>query len=171
MSAESESESVPDDGIDPAPVHEGLTDDARASLSAAMASTPENHPDAVKVHAAARKMGNRRDYTPGPWMVAGETIYAERNGLYELLLTARRCSLPDPGEVDANLRLAAAAPELFEVLAPLMDRDWFKDGERGIVVISLDADKVRAALLKATGKAPTGEPHSESADHNEGGAS
>lgn len=39
--------------------------------------------------------------------------------------------------------------ELLDCLIHLTERDWFKEGLSGYVACSLDADKVRAAVLNA----------------------
>lgn len=59
-----------------------------------------------------------------------------------------------PEMVESNARLIVAAPDLLACLIHLAERDWFKDPDyhNEHVICALDADKVRAAIAKATGK-------------------
>ncbi len=56
---------------------------------------------------------------------------------------------------EATAHLLAAAPDLLECIIHLSERDWFKDGyngRNGFVTCSMPAEKVRAAILRATAK-------------------
>lgn len=96
-------------------------------------------------------------YTPGPW-----SIDTYRPGDKELFISDAGatididdCTVEERAERFANADLIAAAPDLLEALIHLAEKEWFKDptftGKH--VICGLDSDKVRNAILKATGAA------------------
>ena len=70
------------------------------------------------------------EHTPGPWQVTGPNIRSDNHidGTGALLLLPGpmfHAYTPDPEEQSANLKLAAAAPEMLMALQALLD--WFGD--------------------------------------------
>lgn len=93
-------------------------------------------------------------WTPGPWIVVNEVIRgapSQRSGFRRLVATTW------DGAHKANARLIAAAPELAEALAALLERyvdlincgdcgNWDPETEQQVIA-------ARAALRKARGEA------------------
>jgi hypothetical protein len=111
----------------------------------------------------------RTGHTPGPWKVIHESVF--NRDVSEKLFDARCCSIADPEVVDANLALAAAAPDLLRALEaalPSVRREanaawksanttsvserfrWTQEAER----LDKIAEDGRAALAKAKGNTP-----------------
>ena len=90
-----------------------------------------------------REMSYEFRGTPGPWVVSHDgpslPIVIERDGA----LVIGGCSYQDSME-EANARLIAAAPELFEALNELL-------GHVSSVQVGSVYDEAQAALAKATG--------------------
>ena len=108
----------------------------------------------------------RSQHAPGPWTIefpriAGDfptlsdgTPYVEISGGCGYA-GGRNPGFQITGYMDEeSASLISAAPDLIDCLIHLVDSDWFGDGEAGQVVCSLDAGKVRAALLKALNISP-----------------
>ena len=108
-------------------------------------------------------------HTPGPWAILSESrgaIVTARDGCYDVAIVR------DIGNEDnkANARLIAAAPELLQALADLLeaadsmcgtfgcirgdtpeDADTFIHDEWAEAFLKERADSARAAIAKATG--------------------
>ena len=88
-------------------------------------------------------------YTQGPWRVTGKSIRSDNHidGEGALLLNAGPMFYeytPDPEEQNANLQLAASAPDLLECLQNLVDR--------GLIVNDNDHyEECITAIARATG--------------------
>lgn len=108
-------------------------------------------------------------WTPGPWTRAGSLVYANRpqdGGTICQVSEVRHSHLvqhkepilgsADGAEIYANARLIAAAPELYEALAGLLDVLSEYVGWRNTAAHepreTAAEDKARAALAKARGK-------------------
>lgn len=105
-------------------------------------------------------------HTPGPWRIegpcsgfsaisgpAGELIFGLAAGIGEEQRSAEEC--------EANANLIAAAPDLYEALAKILDgvEDEFDpaDGVDGVVLLPLyesDIRRARAAIAKVSGGQP-----------------
>ena len=93
-------------------------------------------------------------FTPGPWQYLRSPSGPIRVGPSHNC-TVAVAPFPPAGDQEANVRLIAAAPELFEALDEML-REFgvdghgaeFKDGECRVV------DRARAALAAATGERP-----------------
>lgn len=84
-------------------------------------------------------------FTKAPWFVAGKTGFVNQIEIAPAICTAYGAG----EELEANARLIAAAPELFEALRMIAARD----AHRGTVLLDVEEmDIVRAALAKATGE-------------------
>jgi len=95
-------------------------------------------------------------FTAGPWRLrphigGGLMLFPDDNSCAWMAI------LPSATENDrADAALISAAPELFECLAHLMERDWFNNPDftgtspDAEVICGLDFRKVKAALKKAT---------------------
>ena len=93
-------------------------------------------------------------HTPGPWLKEGHTVYALTenargqacNRFSLFVQSARQEHEAQGSELDANARLAAAAPELLEAVERLC-------GSLGVMVTDPDNDADilfgRAAIAKA----------------------
>lgn len=98
-------------------------------------------------------------HTPGPWeMTRGynPTIVADKTTLVTGI-HARRDSIGGMqiGEIDANARLIAAAPELLAALEAFLRAPSLGSSRQGSVTLevqSFNLDAARAAIAKATGK-------------------
>ena len=87
-------------------------------------------------------------FTPGPWHVAnGVQVRSERDQIAKVWMMRN-------GEGNANARLIAAAPELYEALQlALLGLDAYCVEKGPLFLASaLAADKARAALAKARGE-------------------
>lgn len=90
-------------------------------------------------------------FTPGPWLIEpqGERArghwLADNAGAYVALACSRDNSRD---EEDANARLIAAAPELYEALA--LAAEWI--AEDGASLSEVAEAKIYAALAKARGE-------------------
>jgi hypothetical protein len=116
-----------DEFIDDQPPVGTLTDEARASLAAAIADTPADHPDKVK-------------HTPGPWQIDGSSIcqqYGDRRVAWLTIPEQEKRQ-----EWQANARLIAAAPCLLEAL-----QDMVSDHEH---ISHSTLEFACAAIAKAT---------------------
>jgi hypothetical protein len=98
-------------------------------------------------------------HTPSPWVAKGIHVvmsdgfqFKQQTPIGEgaCIQTQQR----NQERREANARLLAAAPDLLDCIIHLANRDWFREGETGEVICGLDADKVRAAIAKATGEEP-----------------
>ena len=91
-------------------------------------------------------------HTPGPWVISPDSITTvmEVGPLKRFIAHATdlsvKCSSKEYDERDANARLIAAAPELYELLIEAMD------GTKGSHTVMWQ-EKRRAAIAKATGAA------------------
>lgn len=115
-------------------------------------------------------------HTPGPWLVfdhycgrdpetAGEYAGTRLIGLgqYDTIAEVRQGSDDVPGDVDANARLIAAAPELLSECEDALDTFeklrafWVEEGSAGrfqlIKVADAHIADLRAAIASATGGA------------------
>lgn len=92
-------------------------------------------------------------HTPGPWLREGNTIYTLthsgwRKGVEQLCnrfaahVAAYHVDC-QPEEMEANVQLMAAAPDLLEALKGFID---------GAEAMGWYTDKARAAIAKATGE-------------------
>jgi 4-aminobutyrate aminotransferase-like enzyme len=88
-------------------------------------------------------------HTPGPWMESSFEVWSPLNGkrFGKVVANLRRAEAPDD-EARANARLIAAAPDLLEVAAMVLETI---DGG-GPVVTFQEAHiaQLRAAIAKAT---------------------
>ena len=88
-------------------------------------------------------------HTPGPWMESSFEVWSPLNGkrFGKVVANLRRAEAPDD-EARANARLIAAAPDLLEVAAMVLETI---DGG-GPVVTFQDTHiaQLRAAIAKAT---------------------
>lgn len=99
-------------------------------------------------------------HTKGPWTYTANswqytTIYSpDGKAICTLDLEDWEVTEENQSELEKKQEevaaLIAAAPELLNCLLHLQDRDWYRDGVTGDVTCILDADKVRAAIQKAT---------------------
>lgn len=87
-------------------------------------------------------------HTPGPWQIAGRTVYAlnhDGSGRFSATVCAVGPSSASENEVGATAHLIVAAPDLYDIL-------------RGIVTLNgsrIDADLLaaaQAAVEKAEGR-------------------
>ena len=93
----------------------------------------------------------RAGFTPGPWHVAGCNYINSQAGGFSV---AQTVDLPgqDENEAQANARLIASAPELYEQ-CKLFERvivELLMQGETGV---DYELEKVREVLAKADGGA------------------
>jgi hypothetical protein len=90
-------------------------------------------------------------HTPGPWAYEFGAVYgADEDGIsIRLLLADRGEESTSPTERDRNLQLAAAAPEMLEVLSALCAIQESGD----VASWAGEWDKARAIIAKATGSA------------------
>lgn len=86
-------------------------------------------------------MSEKTQYTPGPWAWSGAQLLAERDRHSETVLIAAQF---EPSDADA--RLIAAAPEMFEALKHALSTMENVDGENDC---SKSIAVVEAALSKA----------------------
>ena len=87
-------------------------------------------------------------HTPGPWEMRGP---CEIKGNYSVIHNGPLFYVGDagePGDGEANARLAAAAPELLETLREL-EQAVTDEGVRGMNTL---LSKARAIIAKATGQ-------------------
>ena len=86
------------------------------------------------------------NYTPGPWVVKGQSIQAIDHSLYFSIASAKSTKLTTEGNL-ANARLIAAAPDLLYIAS------WIeKECEEGDGTIPDGLyNAARAAIKKATG--------------------
>ncbi len=104
--------------------------------------------DNVKITTLARENEVRAAFTPGPWFVETEQTADGSNLLVidkENWRTVADCDGGTMGQhsveqAEANARLIAAAPELYEALGALVDNDYVRHE---------DMERARAALAKA----------------------
>jgi hypothetical protein len=104
-------------------------------------------------------MSTETKWTPGPWSVEGETVYAltDTGGQNRFWCSVQSVRRADEGEasdaeVRANAHLIAAAPDLYAALAALMN-------EHGALTGSKECDSAaeklaRLALSRARGETP-----------------
>ena len=98
------------------------------------------------------------EHTPGPWQVTGPNIRSDNHidGTGALLLLPGpmfHAYEPDPEEQSANLKLAAAAPEMLMALQALLD--WFggnRNDWAGWEGVDEVLDQAEAAIAQATEK-------------------
>lgn len=96
-------------------------------------------------------------HTPGPWLVSRSTVYALTedalgrtvNRFTAIVQSAHQPHEAATGELEANARLMAAAPELLESLKALAD---FVDAYHRSVDASGYLDEAFAAIAKAEGE-------------------
>lgn len=98
-------------------------------------------------------MQNETKFTPGPWFTKREgwsTVYVEARIDGGMIQEVAACGPTDAGQdqQQANARLIAAAPDLYEALESLVD-EVTNHGEADGAIL----DSARAALTKARGEA------------------
>ena len=94
-------------------------------------------------------------HTPGPWEVTGSNIRSDNHidGTGALLLAAGpmfHAYEPDPEEQSANLKLAAAAPDLLAALVDLVEQIASYDHLYGANSCAIDPEQAKQAIAKAT---------------------
>lgn len=87
------------------------------------------------------------NYTPGPWVVKGQSIKAIDHSLYFSIASAKSTKLTTEGNL-ANARLIAAAPDLLDALQRVMRH--IPDNAGG-ASLSDDMHRAKKAIEKATG--------------------
>lgn len=106
----------------------------------------------------AREPGMTGDYTPGPWLIVGQSIFAITAD--DRWIATFGDGYPVGPESEANARLISAAPELFEALAGLVLRTidyepcWCQEVtiEHFFEYVHEErCARARAAIAKATG--------------------
>lgn len=94
----------------------------------------------------------KANHTPGPWEMRGP---CEITGRYSVTHNGPLFYVGDagePGDGEANARLAASAPELLEALLSIAEHAReFADLEDSETMVARMTDKARAAIAKATG--------------------
>ena len=103
-------------------------------------------------------MEQKAAHTPGPWncnrsSASGYDIVCSENSPTDVCVISRRDKTT--GEIDANARLIAAAPELLEALrefVSLMPSAEGLGGHAPIGAFQIVADLARAAIAKAEGR-------------------
>jgi hypothetical protein len=90
-------------------------------------------------------------HTAGPWSVVGDRIISKAT--YDTIASIgwpsnRSCTISDSGVTEANARLLAAAPELFDACAAV----WSALADTDEAYLLKVADECRAAIAKATGQ-------------------
>ena len=102
-------------------------------------------------------------FTPGPWRVVGATIRGDGRGTRCDYLTVARATsnetsgydCPPPQVAEANARLIAAAPELFDALKLLVLAYESDAGtEHDECLLEESHKRSVAALAKAEGRTP-----------------
>lgn len=87
-------------------------------------------------------------HTPGPWMIAGKTVYALNEDGYNRFSALVQDAHTKESELVANARLIAAAPELLEALQMLTDHvNRYIYGDDDVLV-----SNARYAIRKALGE-------------------
>ena len=91
----------------------------------------------------------KQAHTPEPWSIVGGagTAYTLVQVVADNATIADLHDMDMVGEMDANARLIAAAPELLELAQDVLDLDYFSDYE-------LLADKARALIARIQGETP-----------------
>lgn len=112
-------------------------------------------------------------HTPGPWAVNyNRAVVAEDDGtMVASVLTVDPDAEPCDPTANANARLIAAAPELFEAARcglQWIEHLWLGGGPAAMSELMPDMELVRAAIRKAEracspGNAPKGGPTGEGA--------
>ena len=88
-------------------------------------------------------------HTPGPWQIGGELISQEGTNIEIASVwaqSANRKFAPSQSKADANARLIAAAPELFEALKVCQVRIFMLEGSE-----NNEYQTATDAIAKATG--------------------
>jgi hypothetical protein len=91
----------------------------------------------------------------GPWFVRDRVVYHKTFGE---IATVWPSEYPNAGDMEANARIIAAAPDMLEALKAAMDEEMIYTGaihetlEASGLFLVLMA-KIRAAVAKATGAA------------------
>jgi hypothetical protein len=91
------------------------------------------------------------EFTPGPWTYeTGPSLYGRFHAVHRDDLMICECYEGDGAEREANARLIAAAPALFEALQTILERGYVSES---IAEERPDFETARAALAQAKGEA------------------
>ena len=86
-------------------------------------------------------------HTPGPWIVAGRTVYAFNEKGFDRFYVQLKDAHTGVEELEANARLIAAAPDMYLALVMLTDTIAFQFAGQ------VEKELILAAISKATGEA------------------
>jgi hypothetical protein len=103
-------------------------------------------------HRAAEWEEIMNKHTPGPWVIVAETILDEENK--ELIAVVHMANFPDAPVAQANARLIAAAPEIYETLKWITRCAKIKGpaGTTGYLISDKVMEQAKAAIERQKGR-------------------